>query len=341
MFLRTINGIMLLILHRKIIPKLVCTMLQITQTFTQQIQFIILCLLLLLSFSCLVRYSIQRAAHRAIFIPSSIMNRDPSCYQLPFEDVFFSTKDGLTLHGWYIEKPQAIATLLFLHGNAGNISNRLEELLLLHKIDLNVFIIDYRGYGKSHGRPSIQGLCDDAVGAYRYLIEDRKVAPEQIVCFGRSLGGAIAVHLASRYQLGALILASTFSSMQDVIAAVFPSKLVWLLQKLNPLNLSPISNIDAIRCPLLVVHGEKDTLLPSSLGKKLYDVATTSKMWYIIPNAGHNDIFIRGGKKYWYLLKAFILKTIQRRDVSNFTPQDLASDPIFKNKSSSDYGQET
>ena len=271
---------------------------------------------ILLSLLCysIIKISFQQASQRAIFTPSNFIKKDPSYYQLQFENIKINTSDGSSLHGWFIPSSKSIATVLFFHGNAGNISNRLEELSVWHKISVNVFIIDYRGYGKSKGILSEKGIYLDAQAAYDYLIEEKKIPANKIVCFGRSLGGAAAIYLASCQNIGSLIVCSAFTSLEGLINSIFPNWLAVVLRKIITMNFASIQRIQKVNCPVLFLHGGDDALIPAKLGKILYEKARSPKMWYLVPGASHNNIFILGGRKYWYLIKSFIVKTISKHE---------------------------
>ncbi|MCH6572947.1 MAG: alpha/beta fold hydrolase, partial [Proteobacteria bacterium] len=155
-----------------------------------------------------------------IFFPYATLDQTPADWGLAYEEVFLDTEDGVRLHGWYIPRHGSKQTLLFFHGNAGNISHRGASVEIFHRLGLNVFIFDYRGYGMSQGKPVENGLYKDARAAWRYLTKERGFDQEDIILFGRSLGGAVAAELAAEIQPGGLILESTFSSAKDVANAV-------------------------------------------------------------------------------------------------------------------------
>ncbi len=156
------------------------------------------------------------------FFPISEISETPKDWGFKYEDVSLLTEDNIQLHGWFIPHEGATRTLLFFHGNAGNISHRGDSVKIFNRLGLNVFIIDYRGYGKSQGKPDEQGMYLDADSAWRYLTNSKNIEPENIILFGRSLGGAIATKLASDVPAGLLILESTFSSATDIAKSIFP-----------------------------------------------------------------------------------------------------------------------
>ena len=159
---------------------------------------------------------------RMIFQPTAEVDGDPQRLGLAFEDIYLSTRDGETLHGWYVVKPGATSTVLFFHGNAGNISDRPRTLSYLHELGLNVFMIDYRGYGRSSGRPSAAGTIIDAETAWDYLVHARIITPETIAIYGRSLGGAVAIALAAKTNACALIVESSFTSIAALASSSYP-----------------------------------------------------------------------------------------------------------------------
>jgi uncharacterized protein len=170
---------------------------------------------------------------RLVYYPDTHLSRSPGDIGLVYEDVFIKTQDDILIHAWYIPGPENHRTLLFFHGNAGNISDRLTSIRIFHELRLSVLIIDYRGYGKSEGRPHEDGTYIDAEAAWLYLVEEKGLSPEDILIFGRSLGGGIATWLARQKPTAALILESTFSSIPDMAAQLysyFPTKLLSRIQ---------------------------------------------------------------------------------------------------------------
>ncbi|GAK54919.1 phospholipase/carboxylesterase [Candidatus Vecturithrix granuli] len=232
---------------------------------------------------------------------------DTSHFPGRLEDCTFRTEDGVTLHGWFAHavapdtRPRR--TLLFLHGNAGNITHRQTNIVHLIQCGLNVFIFDYRGYGKSEGTPSEQGLYADAASAYEYLLARKDVQPEHIVFFGRSLGGAVAVELATRKPCEKLILESTFTSIKGMVREIFGLLPVHYLIRSQ---FDSLAKIRTIHVPLLVIHGNQDTIVPFEQGKQLFAAANAPKFFYEIHGADHNDTYDIGGDAYFERLKAFI-----------------------------------
>ena len=239
---------------------------------------------------------------RITFYPYSEHEALPTQWGLPYEDVTLTTEDKVSLHGWYLPHPNATKTLLFLHGNGGNISHRGESLAIFHRLGLNILIIDYRGYGRSEGEPSEQGLYRDARAAWHYLVGQRGVKPEQIILFGRSLGGAVATDLASQVRPAALILESTFSSAREVATHLFP-----LLSRVVVLRYRFASNekIAQVTSPILMLHSPQDEVIPYPLGRALYAVAPPPKQ-FVEMHGGHNDGFMQSQPMYEWSLQRFI-----------------------------------
>lgn len=206
---------------------------------------------------------------------------------IPIEDAWFEADDGTQLHGWFLPHPKPRGVALFCHGNAGNITSRGPTLWLLNqRHGLSIMTFDYRGYGRSQGAPNENGILQDARAARRWLAKRTGVNEHDIVLMGRSLGGAVAVDLASRDGARGLVLASTFSSLPDVAAHHMP----WALPHWNmSMRLNSVRKIRDYRGPLLQSHGDADEVIPIELGRKLFDAAPGPKQLVIIPGGGHND----------------------------------------------------
>ncbi|GMR05434.1 MAG: alpha/beta hydrolase [Gammaproteobacteria bacterium] len=225
---------------------------------------------------------------KMIFYPMRDINQTPADWGLAYEDITFNTADDILLHGWYIPHKQSEYVLLFFHGNAGNISYRRDSIEIFHRLGLNVFIVDYRGYGKSQGKPDEQGLYLDASAAWRFLTEEKGFAASQILIFGRSLGGAVATQQASGVQARGLILESTFSSAKDFARSVFPllSRLLFMRYDFNTAE-----RIQRVNYPVLVLHSPDDEIMPFQLGEKVYLSANQPKR-FVKMKGDHNSGFI-------------------------------------------------
>jgi len=239
-----------------------------------------------------------------IYFPSRQLEGDPSSLGLAFEDVWLTTEDGIRVHGWFVPSRLSDRTLLVLHGNAGNISHRLEWIRLLHELPASVLIIDYRGYGRSEGQPFELGLYRDALAAWGWWERHQgRHGNTTIVPLGESLGGAVATHLAARVRCDGLILQSTFSSAQDMARLFFP---LGLLRPIAGVRFDSLTEISAVTAPKLVIHGEEDEIVPFELGRKLFESAPPPKVFYAVPGARHNDLVWAAGPDYARTLRDFL-----------------------------------
>ena len=230
---------------------------------------------------CAVVFSLQA---RLIYFPDRDYWTTPGEVGLTFDDLTLTTEDGLSLAAWYVPHAEAKGTVLFCHGNAGNIADRVESLKSFHYLGYNVLIFDYRGYGRSEGKPNEIGTYRDAEAAWQYLIETRGETPERIVLFGRSLGGAVAIDLATRHTPGALVVESTFTSVVDVGKKHYPFLPVGLL---CTYRYESIKKVPWLSCPKLFIHGTDDKLVPIANGRRLFDAAAEPKGFMETPG-GHN-----------------------------------------------------
>ncbi len=241
---------------------------------------------------------------RYVFLPTRDLTATPGHLGLPYETVRIRTSDGLLLYGWYIPADQPRGVLLFFHGNAGNISHRLESLAIIRDLRLSTLIVDYRGYGRSEGRPGESGTYRDAEAAWSYLVKERGVPQDSIVVFGRSLGGAVATWLSEHYYPKALIVESTFTSIPDMGAELYPFMPVRLLARLH---YDALDRISRVRCPVLVVHSRQDEIVPFHHGQKLYEAASPPKDFLEL-HGGHNEAFLMSGRRYMEALDTFLTK---------------------------------
>lgn len=274
---------------------------------------LLLAMVLLLFFSGLL-YLQQPSM---IFFPSRVLDASPASWGLDYEDVQLMTEDRVELHGWYLPYPGSRHTVLFFHGNAGNISHRGDSILIFHRLGLNVLIFDYRGYGQSEGRPTEEGLYRDAWAAWKYLI-DRGFSAKDIVVFGRSLGGTVAARLASEVQPAGLILESSFSSARDLAHTLLP-----LVSRLTPLRFkfNAARELGKVNCPVLVAHSKDDEIIPYVLGEKLYQAAKPPKRFMSL-RGDHNAGFILSQPGYEQGLADFLSTLVfpATQSVRHMTP---------------------
>jgi len=221
-----------------------------------------------------------------VFVPSKYPEGNWQPAGLPVEDAWFTAPDGTRLHGWYCPHPRPRAVVLFAHGNAGNLSHRAELIRQLHDIhQLSVMTFDYRGYGRSEGEPSEEGVLEDARAARAWLAQRARVHPLDIVLMGRSLGGGVVVDLAATEGARGLILESTFTSLPEVAG-----EHVWLPTKLLMQNrLNSLEKIADYRGPLLISHGDADQLISYEHGQRLFAAANEPKRFITIAGGDHND----------------------------------------------------
>ena len=255
----------------------------------------------------------MRSEKGIVFFPTRELEGTPEDFELPYENVFFPAADGTRLHGWFVSatRPEVTGTLLWFHGNAGNISHRLDNLALLHRhLDLSIFIFDYREFGLSAGSISKAGTYHDAQGAWSYLVEERHIDPRDILLFGRSLGTALAVFIASAEPCLGVILEAAFTSSHDILRRYFP----WgvpadLLQS----SYDNLSTIERIQAPILFIHGEHDEAIPVEMAERLYQRAKTAERFYLVTGAGHNDTYVAGGRAYFQQWEMFLGECLRRR----------------------------
>jgi len=241
-------------------------------------------------------------------MPGRALTASPGDIGLDYEDVSLTTPDSETLHGWYVPAADAAGVVLFFHGNAGNISHRLDSIEIFHQLGLDVLIIDYRGYGRSSGSPGEQGTYTDAQTAWDYLVDQRGAAPGNIVVFGRSLGGAVASWLAARTSPAAVILESCFTSGPDMAARLYPFLPARLITRIK----YPVKEyVTQISSPLLVVHSRQDEIIPFDMGEAVFAAAPEPKEMLVI-SGDHNGGFLLNRDRYQATIGAFLEQQLTR-----------------------------
>jgi pimeloyl-ACP methyl ester carboxylesterase len=242
--------------------------------------------------------------NRLIFHPTTEIARTPRDVGLEYQDLYFTTADNVRLNGWFIPHPQASATMIWFHGNAGNIGDRVDNIKLLHdKTRISIFIFDYRGYGRSPGSSSETTTYLDGEAAMKFVRRQLKVESKNLVIFGRSLGAAVAAEMASRHDSRAVILESPFASIGEMVKVMLPALPIGPLLSAK---FDVIDKVGKITAPLLVLHGDQDEIIPFEQGQRVFAAARHPKQFYPIKGAGHNDTFIAGGDGYYERLKSFI-----------------------------------
>ncbi len=244
-----------------------------------------------------------------VFFPGKISGSDSrlNSFGMAIEEVWMQTSDGVQIHGWYVPHDSAIASLLMAHGNAGNVSDRAYWLAGLHEqVAVNLFMFDYRGYGKSAGAPSEAGCYRDAEAAYEWLKTKTPHLP--LIAHGHSLGGAVVIELAQRRPLAGLIVESSFTHARDMAKLMFgPVPVHWL----SSMKWASVDKVPTLTIPKLFLHGEEDSVVPIALGQELYARAAEPKQFVALVGVDHNDTFISGGEDYFAGIRAFIQSCIK------------------------------
>jgi hypothetical protein len=241
-------------------------------------------------------------------IPSRAIGSGPDNIGLAYEPVEIITEDGIKLDAWYVPAKEPHGVMLFFHGNAGNISHRLDSLRIFNELNLDTLIFDYRGYGRSEGKISEQGTYRDADAAWRYLTVERGIPAAEIVLFGRSLGAAIAAYVASRHRPGALILESGFVSVPELAAILYP----WLpARQLARIGYPTGEYLKTASCPVLIVHSRDDEIIPFKQGRQLFELANEPKHFLELLG-GHNDGFLVSGRRYLDGFENFLTASMGR-----------------------------
>ena len=243
--------------------------------------------------------------NRLLFFPTRRLGSSPAALGLDADELSIVTEDGVRLYGWWI-RGEGKRVLLFFHGNAGNIADRLERAKIVHaRFGLDVFLVDYRGYGLSQGSPSEEGLYADARAVYRAAVT-AGFRPEQIVVFGESLGAAVAVDLAWRWPCAGLVLEAPFTSLPAVAKVHYPFVPTFVVRNRFD-NLSKIADVAA---PKLIVVPELDDVIPPIHGRRLVETARGARELVVVPGAHHNDAYLVGGEAYWKAWEKFLAAPI-------------------------------
>ncbi len=233
-----------------------------------------------------------------LYQPSRGYDYDPADYGLDYEVVSLATPDGETVAGWFVPAEGAERTVLFCHGNAGNISHRLDTLKMFNELGLNCLIVDYRGYGQSTGKPTEKGTYIDAKTAWRWLVDQKGVSREQIILFGRSLGGSIVAGVAADLNPEGLVLESTFTSFDDVGSHYYP----WLPVRLfTRFDYNTLDAVKQITCPILVIHSPDDDIIPYTFGQQIFAAANEPKQFADLKGTHNEGIYDNGNlyKQIW------------------------------------------
>lgn len=241
-----------------------------------------------------------------VYYPTKEIEGTPADIGLKYEEITLKTKDSVNLSAWYVSAKDERGVVLFCHGNAGNISHRLDSIRIFHDLGLSVFIFDYRGYGRSEGSATEKGTYLDAESAWEYLVNVKGVRPEKIILFGRSLGSAVAAELALKHKAAGIIIESGFKTIPALGAKFFPYLPLRLISRFQ---YSTIDKVGMIKMPKLFIHSPQDEMIPYEHGAALFKNATEPKEFLQI-TGGHNEGFLTSGKIYTEGLGRFIAKAI-------------------------------
>ncbi len=250
-----------------------------------------------------------------LYCPVKNVFYNPNELGIDYEDVTMQTTDGLLLNGWYIPAPDSQFTILFCHGNGGNIMHRLDSINIFYKLGISCFIFDYRGYGKSQGKPTENGTYIDAMTAYQWLTEEKKIDPNNIIVLGKSLGGSIAAELASKVPAASIVLESAFTSYVDM-----GRKFYWYLpvKYFAKYRYATIDYLKNIKCPVMIIHSPEDNVVPYEFGRRLFVEANGPKEFVEI-SGSHNDGFLTSGDVYISAWRNWVNYLKKRREKSQQT----------------------
>lgn len=249
---------------------------------------------------------------RLIFFPDAVLESTPAVVGVPYEEVWIPLRNGQgvteRIHGWWMPvSQQERGALLYFHGNGGNIGSNVNHAARFHRMGLSVLLVDYRGYGQSEGAfPQEATVYQDAQAAWNYLTQQRGYRPEQVMIFGHSLGGAIAINLAVQQpQAAGLIVQGSFTSMGEMAHRTTPFSFLpinWLLTQ----RFNSIEKVSRLEMPVFYIHGVEDREVPADMSQSLYEASPTPKHIWLVPGAGHNGLADVAGQAFFDQIKAFL-----------------------------------
>lgn len=268
---------------------------------------------------------------RMFFFPTVEMEASPADIGLDFDDISIEVGDSEKIHAWYVpvrtddnaDNNRSTPTVLFFHGNGGNISHRLPTIDLAVGLGANIMLLDYRGYGRSSGSPSEDNMYTDAEACYRWLTETKATPPDQIILFGRSLGGAVAIELATRVECAGLIVESSLTSAKAMGNLMFPYFPVGLLLKHKFASIEKIRNVN---CPILVAHSKNDDMIPFQMGRALFEKARRPKRMVQIAGL-HNERHYMQDPSYRKCLEDILItKQFDGWDLDQIQPDQMTDE---------------
>ena len=238
------------------------------------------------------------------FYPTQGVQETPALAGLAFQDLRIPTADGETLHAWWLEHPQPRAQVVFFHGNGGNLSMWLDLFVGMRRRGLSVLAVDYRGYGASSGAPSEHGLYRDAEAVVSTFAERLRKGSAPVVYWGRSIGSPVAAHAAAQRRPDGLVLDTPMPDARSVLKS---APVMWILSFFSSYRFPTASLVERLDVPLLIVHGDGDTLVPHAAGRRVFEAARTQRKTFVtIPGAGHNDLDAVNPALYWQAIDAFV-----------------------------------
>ncbi|MBT9587220.1 alpha/beta hydrolase [bacterium] len=242
----------------------------------------------------------QLPEQKLIYHPTRGRTLDPGSLGLGIKDLYFAAEDKVRLNAWWLPAPPGAPTVLYFHGNGGSLSGMQPTLTYFHRAGFGALLVDYRGYGLSQGYPSEAGLQKDARAAYQQCLK-RGVKPQQLLIHGQSLGGAVAVQLASEKPCAGLILESTFTSAKDMARRLYGGVAAATLHT----HYCSVTTVASLKVPVLVMHGDQDSMIPASMGRALFAAAPQPKEFWMVKGADHNNLRVLAGPEYVERLRRF------------------------------------
>ncbi|APE38191.1 alpha/beta hydrolase [Nocardia mangyaensis] len=253
-----------------------------------------------------MRHPATRVLNALVYHPDKHVAQTPAALGLDYRELTMRTADGLDVHGWFVPAERPRAHILYAHGNAGTIGDRVSIIALLVAAGFDVLAFDYRGFGRSAGRPGEQGTYLDARAARAALLAQPGVDPDRVLYLGKSLGGGVLLELATEFPPAGMILMSTFSGMRDAARSVYP----FLPAPLIPNAYPSLARIATVGVPVLMMHGERDELLPLRHAERLFAAAREPKQLIVVPGAGHNDVIDTLGPRWARLISDWVASSI-------------------------------
>ncbi len=253
-----------------------------------------------------------RFQHSQVFAPTRYPEGDwdPARHGLPCRDEWFESEPGVRLHGWWIRHPDPRATVLYCHGNAGSLADRIDVFRHLRRLEVEIFAFDYRGYGRSAAEsPSEKGLFRDARGAHAHLTGELGADPQRVILFGHSLGGAVAIDAALDCPVAGLVVQSSFTDLRAMARHAFSRVPMYLI---THNQFRSIAKVGRLAMPKLFLHGTADAKVPFAMGERLYAAAAGPKAWLPVAGAEHNDLHVHGGTSYFRSLARFRRRCVGR-----------------------------